>query len=207
MPVTAYDTGTNANDVTWPKCHVEPYFYCTDVRNEMVPLRILLVSHGANATVKCIKWPKKSCSISFQLSWASKCSGDIDDAIGIRWLEKSCYISFWPSRPKMKWCHWWHCWDHVTLTASLASYDQDSYIEHCFSYLDVISAVALLTMALASHAADASANSVRWLKRLYWISFQSSWTNNWNDTISIMWCQGWHHDQKVMLHLVSVIFT
>ena len=77
---------------------------------------------------------------------------------------------------QMDMCYWWHCWHHVTLTpASMASNDQKSYVKHRFLYLDLIYTVVLLTMPFASHDADASANSVKWLKKSCCISFWSSW--------------------------------
>ena len=57
-------------------------------------------------------------------------------------------------------------WLHVMLKlVSMASNDQKHYVAHYFNCLDLMYTVVLLTMPLASHAADASGNSVKWLKK------------------------------------------
>ena len=49
---------------------------------------------------------------------------------------------------------------HVPLTpASVALHDKKSYVANCFSYLDLMNTVMLLTMPLASHDTYASSKS------------------------------------------------
>ena len=107
----------------------------------------------------------KSCCTSFWLSWLNKYSGDIDDAIGIPWPKMWCCISFWSSWPK-KW--------NVAIDDTV----DIMWHAHFFNCLDIMNTVVLLTWPLASHVADASSNSIKWLKKSYYISFWSSWTTN-----------------------------
>ena len=126
--------------------------------------------------------------------------------------KKSCYISFWSSWPD-KW--------NVLLMTLLASFNTDtstialcdpkSYITHCLNHLNVMNTIVLLAMALASHDADASVSSVKWLKKSFCISFQSSWTNKQQ---CCWWCHQCHvmpvmasHDKNVLFPLVSTILT
>ena len=102
---------------------------------------------------------------------------------------------------QMKWCYWWHSWLHVTETqASKASNDQQSYVTHCFNYLDLMNTGVLFTMLLASHDADASTNIVKWLKMSsciwFWESKSNKCSNVVDDATSVRWCQSWHHMTK-----------
>ena len=40
-------------------------------------------------------------------------------------------------------------------------YMNKNYVTHCFNLIDLLNTMVLLTMALASHDADASTNSVK----------------------------------------------
>ena len=46
-------------------------------------------------------------------------------------------------------------------SAPMALHDQKHYVAHYFSHLDLMDTVVLLTMPLASHDGEASANSVK----------------------------------------------
>ena len=48
-----------------------------------------------------------------------------------------------------------------TDTLSMASHDKESYVAHCFNYLNLMNAARLMAMPLASYDADASVNSVK----------------------------------------------
>ena len=90
-------------------------------------------------------------------------------ASGFKWRNKSCFISFQSS------CHnKWNLTLLLTLALLLlASCYTDSgtngitwqkcYVAH-FNHLDVMDAVVLFTMPLASHDADVRLSSVKWLK-------------------------------------------
>ena len=88
-----------------------------------VPLMMQLASHGPHANG--VTWPEKSCT-SFWLSWLHKCSNVIDDAIDMTWCWCWCQLHLMTKKVmlhllfiiltnQMDWCHWWHCWHHVTL--------------------------------------------------------------------------------------------
>ena len=64
------------------KSNVACHFDHLDLENGMVPL---WASCDIHTHINCITWPKKLYWISFWLSWLNKCSGAIDDAIGITW--------------------------------------------------------------------------------------------------------------------------
>ena len=172
-----------ANSIKLPKSHVTPHFNCLDLKNVMAPF----LRPTAVLMLHLIMLPQ-----------LNKCSGTIDDATGISWswywcqlhhMTKNSYcISFWLSWPS-KWngaiyytvgIMWhWHLHQRHYMTKK--------YVAHCFSHLDVMNSVVLLTMLLASYGADASVSSVRWLNKSSCISFWSSWANKWK------WCYWWCH--------------
>ena len=184
---------------------------CLETSN--LSLMTLLASCGTNTTFNSIPLPKKLCCTSSQLSWQKRnavvplASHDADPN-GITWPKKSWYISFLSSWP-YKWYgtidetfvmyHWHeHQWHYMP----------KKYVVHCF----VVWALCLMTMPLASHDADASANSVKWLNKSCCISFWSSWTNKCSgaidDAISVKWCKQWSLlMRKVMLQLFSFLLT
>ena len=93
-------------------------------------------------------------------------------ANGITWPPKSCCVSFWSSSyNKCSGAIIWHWhqyqWYHIA----------KNVVAHCCSHLKLMKAMVLLTMTLASHDADVSANSVKWLKKSWCTSFQPSWHN------------------------------
>ena len=53
--------------ITWPKSHVVPHFDHLDIRNTMVVLTMLLMSHSVNASANGITCPEESCP-TFHLS-------------------------------------------------------------------------------------------------------------------------------------------
>ena len=149
----------------------------------MMPTQVTMGWHGQKSHVALhgITWcqwyhlMKNSCFTSFWLSWLIKCSGSIDNVIGI-----TC-------------CWWWWQWQHMTKTSCcisfahfdvtnevgllmtlLASCGSDTSINGitwprkvCYTLFELfilINAMVLLAMPLASHDADASTNSVKWLK-------------------------------------------
>ena len=73
----------------------------------------------------------------------------------------------------------------TTLTiVPMASHDQKCYVVPCFSHFDQMNKMVLLTLPLASHNADASANCIKWVKKSCCTSFQSSWPNKYNSGIT-----------------------
>ena len=64
---------TAASGITWSKSFVAPHFICLEVTNAIVPLTMPSAPCDANASTKCITWPKRSCCTSLQLSWPNKC--------------------------------------------------------------------------------------------------------------------------------------
>ena len=109
----------------------------------------------------------------FSLSWLNKCSGAIDDAIGITWWWCWCQ---W----HVEWCHWWHCWHDCTLTpASMALHDQKRYVASYYDYLDWVSAVVLLMILFASHDGDADASVITWPKSHIASPFDHLYLSNW----------------------------
>ena len=72
------------------KCHVELHFYHLDLRNEMVHLKLPLVSQDSNANAIGITWPTKSCCSSVSSFLPKECNGDIDNVDGIMWCQH-CY--------------------------------------------------------------------------------------------------------------------
>ena len=148
------------------------------------------------------------CCISIWLPWSKKCSGIIDDAIGITWwwcwcqwhhiMKKVMFISFWSS-----WLKRWNdslmallagCETVPTITAL---HDQKSYVALHFDYFDWRNAVVPLMMPLPSYDAEADANGFTWPKISCCISYWSSCPNKWYggiyDTVGIM--QHWNqHD-------------
>ena len=94
-----------------------------------------------------ITWPKISCFVSF---WCNKSSGATDDTVGIMGHFDTITSS-------ITWPNW--------------------YVRHCFSHLEIMNVVVLLSMQLPSLDVDASANSIKWLKNSYCTSFKSFWSN------------------------------
>ena len=80
------------------KSHVAHHFYCPTLRNSMTPFMTLSASHAVEANG--VIWWKKSCCISFQLSWPKEFSGAFYSGAGIMWhqcqwchMKKSCHTS------------------------------------------------------------------------------------------------------------------
>ena len=67
------------------KSHVAANFDYLDQANAVVPLKMPLALHDADAGASGITWWKKSYCISFWSSWPNKWSGAIDDTFGIIW--------------------------------------------------------------------------------------------------------------------------
>ena len=66
-------------------------------------------------------------------------------------------------------------WHHMTMTpVPIALHGLKCYVELCFSHHDLMGAMVLVTMPLASLDAYASFNSVKCLKNSCCTSFQSS---------------------------------
>ena len=65
----------DGNDITQSKSHIVPYFDHLDLRNAVLPLIRSSSLHDANASSNGIAWPRRSCYISFQLSWSKECIG------------------------------------------------------------------------------------------------------------------------------------
>ena len=134
----------------------------------------------------------------------SLASHDVAGENEITWW-KTHFISFWS---------FWLINGIVPLMTLLTSCDTDTSLSSIkwpkvtvhifFSYLDLMNTVALLTIPLASHDADTSANGVKWPKKSFCILF---WNKKCNraiaDTISVLWCQYWHHIAKKSLFQLS----
>ena len=157
MPLVSFD----ANVVTWHKHHIAPHFDHFDLWKSMMPLMMPSLSCDADASTSGITWPKML--QLFKSSWPQECNDaigicyTITGTSGITWPKKSCCPSFQLS------CHkewkaaidfdfgiiWYQCC-HMT----------KSYIAPHFDHIDVRNA----RVPLAWHDADASTNSVKWLK-------------------------------------------
>ena len=123
------------------------------------------------------QWHHMTKKVMFISFWSSgPKSGMVPLMTLLAWCDSDTSIISFPW-PKDEWCHWQYCRHHETLTAVSQHYMTKTFYYTFLHNLDLMNTVLLLTMALASHHTDASANSVKWLKKWHCISFQSSWTN------------------------------
>ena len=153
------------------------------IRNTVVPLTTPLASHDANASAKCITWPKSHFAFCFNyldktdavvlliiyLAW------DDLDAVGIdiTWSEMPCCISFYH-------CHQTNGMAHHDSVGIMWYWDQ-----HPWYYI----------------------------KKPYVTLLQLIWPNEYNDAIDnvvrITWCwcqcQQWQMTERVILHLILFI--
>ena len=178
--------------------------------------------NGAIYNAICIIWPKRSCFMSFQSPRSKEFSGAIYDAIGI------IYCWYWCQCCRMTKSNVAPHFDHLDLKNSvvpfmipLASCDADtnasgvtwqkSRVAPHFGHLGLRNSMASLTVQPTS--CDADANNIR-QKRSCCISFQSSWLKACSgtiyDVVGITWCwrqcQWCHMMEKVMFHLISIVF-
>ena len=152
--------------------------------NLMMLTLLPVVSHATN--VNDIQWcwcqwhqmTKKSCSISFQLSWPKECNGDVHNMIWIKWSMLVPMVS--QDQKWMQWCHWWCCLHHILLAPMqwhlktptpipLASFNANAdasgiawqkIITPHFNWPNLMNAMVLLMMLLASCHTDARANGI-----------------------------------------------
>ena len=175
------------------KSHDAPYFNCLDLRNTMVWCMGLSTSHDGDTNAVALHDTNTNAS-------------------GIMWCQG--------------WCQWYHMTKSHVASHFNCHYLRNAMVPFVMHWHHVMqapvpmlhlvliiftkNAVVSLMMPLASHNADASANSVKWLKISCCILFQSSCPNKCigviDDVISVMWCQQWY-DKKLMLHRVSIILT
>ena len=210
MPLALHDA--DANGIIWPKYEAASSFDHIDITNGRVPLVTLLASCDTYTSINNITWPT-----SIQLSWLNKCSGAIDDFIGIiccwcQWhfiMETLCCIPSW-----LSWCnkwngaidntddimwHWhkhqWNLWPK-------------NFIVLCFNHIDLMNTLVLLTMPLASHGVDAGAKCQMTEKVmlhliLIILNLQMQWYYWWchmtkmfcNTLLQSSWSNKWYHWQ------------
>ena len=179
------DASAGINDVTWSKSPVVPHIDHIYLRNTMVPSMLLLASCDADTGTNGITWLEKSCYTSFQLSLPKECNGTIDDTVSVLW-------------------GW-----------SMVSHNQESHVVPPFDSCDLRNTMVPLMTMLVSCNTNTGANGISWPKKSCCTSFQSYLPKEFNgpvnDAVGIMWCWHWHQwhhmTRKVMLHLISVVFT
>ena len=59
MTMSLVSYNADANDITWPKCHVASHFNHLDLRKAMMPFTTPTASFDANASTNSITWPKR----------------------------------------------------------------------------------------------------------------------------------------------------
>ena len=118
-PLASHDPDTDMNDVTWSKKFIGPHFNCLDLRDVIVALMIMWVSHGTVASVNGSTWTKTSCCNSFQSSYHNECNGGM--SLVACYTDTSANASMWL---KMLCCRCSHLGlmnSVVLLTMTLAS--------------------------------------------------------------------------------------
>ena len=120
-----------------------------------------------------IMWYLHQCQsgTSFSLPWLNKCSGAIEDAIDITWYWCRYQQPYLTKNVASAFDHLYLTNGMVPLMALLASCDMDTSISAIawpeklcctlLNCLDLMNTVVLLKIPLASHDANASANSVK----------------------------------------------
>ena len=182
MPLASHHGDTGAKGMTWPKklCsssfdHQVEWCHWWQCWHDVTLIPASMTLHDQKSYVAShfnyLDWRNALVPLMMPLALHDA------DASGITWPKSHVTSSF----------------DHLDLTnrmmqlmSLLASCDTDTSImalhdwkssTHCFNHLDIMNTMVLFTIALASSDVDASANSVKWLKNLCCISFQSPWTN------------------------------
>ena len=89
------DSDAAASCIMTKRSYSTHCFNHLDLMNIMVPLRIPLVSHNADASANSAKWLMRSCCILFLASWTNKAvvllmllSLSCDAILGITWPKK-----------------------------------------------------------------------------------------------------------------------
>ena len=156
-----------ASGITWPRGHVALHFNCLNLRNEIVPLMMLLVSCGTDASANDIIWLK--CHVASHFDYLDlintvvqftmpMASGDaITAASGITLLKSPVLPHFVHPDLIMQWwhlqCHWYH----------------------------VIAKLVPMTSKTEEKSCCTS----------FWLSWQSSCSSAIDDAICIIWCWCW----------------
>ena len=151
-----------------------------------------LISHYANAGANVIRWPKKSCYISFWSSWTTICSGAIDDAISVMWCQHWYNITkevmlhlvsiILTMQTKYCPCQCHQC--HVLLALALmASQNPKSHVIPSFNCLHLMNKMVPLMIPLALHDRNAGTNGITWMKKPCFIPCWWLWPNECNGII------------------------
>ena len=204
--VATCDANPDVSGITWQqKSHVVTHLNCLNIQNAKVPccwhdVILIVVPMTSNDQkvllhliwiiltcgmqwcyfyVICIKWCPHQCQCctSFQLPWLNKCSGAIDDTMGITWYWCWClwhhmtktvklHLHLIILTQKMEGSYSWHCWHHLTLTPTSITLHNQTFILHLISIF---------------------------------LTKQMQWCHRW--------CHWHHMTTNVMLHLLLIILT
>ena len=206
MPMQMAAWYANVSGITLTRSHIASHFNSLDLR--MLWNHWWCCQHHVTLTPVPITSHDQNVTLDFILIILTVTNSVVPLVIGIMVLMLMPRVLTWQKSHVA--CHF----DHlditnamvqlITLLTSMVPHDQKGYVAHCFHCLDLMNGMMLLTVPVALHDADISANSVKWLKNSCCISFQPSITNKcngaFNDTISVMQCHNtewWYYKSHI----------
>ena len=187
MLLAAYDIDASANCSKFSQSHHSTHFSCLDLRCKMVPLTTVSASHDARGGARCVKWQNMSCWPRFdylQLTntmvpllvlWTLH-DGDTNTLVSHDTSTKASCIM---------WCFSWCHWHHMAKKSCSSPFD----------HLELTNGMVPFMTLLISYDTDTSINGITQPTKLCYTLFQSSWPNEYSDTIGnavgiiCFWCQ------------------
>ena len=151
------------------KSHVAHCFKCLELMNTMVLLTMLLVSHDADASVKCKMTEKVMLNLiliilNYQIQWwywqCNKCQVSSHDQ---SWC--TLFQSSWPRKKMVTFTMPWMSYDTQTDASSITWQKETG--NTLFNFLSLVNNMVTLMMQLASQDNDAGTNEIKWVHPIF----------------------------------------